>query len=90
MRSYSLRNFLRIHLAWKNPNKDKGDIIPKMKAIAPDGLQEGLIEEDHVVGSIGEVLLGKAPARETADEITLFDALGLAVEDVMCGKFLCK
>lgn len=53
-------------------------------------LQEGLITEDHVVGSIGQVLLGKAPAREDEAEITLFDALGLAMEDVMCGKYLCK
>ena len=27
-------------------------------------------------------------ARGSDDEITLFDALGLAVEDVMCGKYL--
>lgn len=53
-------------------------------------LKEGLITENHVIGSIGEVLLGKAPARESEEEITLFDALGLAVEDVMCGKYLCE
>lgn len=52
-------------------------------------LQEGLIDESHIVGSIGEVLLGKAPARQSDEEITLFDALGLAVEDVMCARFLC-
>lgn len=50
---------------------------------------EGLIDESHIVGSIGEVLLGKAPARENDEEITLFDALGLAVEDVMCARYLC-
>ncbi|MBQ6622373.1 MAG: ornithine cyclodeaminase family protein [Mogibacterium sp.] len=52
-------------------------------------LAEGLITEDHVVGSIGQVLLGTAPGRESEDEITLFDALGLAVEDVICGRYLC-
>lgn len=51
-------------------------------------LAEGLITEEHIVGSIGEVLLGKAPARGSEDEITLFDALGLAVEDVICGRYL--
>lgn len=51
-------------------------------------LAEGLITEEHIVGSIGEVLLGKAPARRSEDEITLFDALGLAVEDVICGRYL--
>lgn len=52
-------------------------------------VQEGLIDEGHIVGSIGEVLLGRAPARGSAEEITLFDALGLAVEDVMCARYLC-
>ena len=51
-------------------------------------LSEGLITEDHIVGSIGEVLLGKAPGRQSEEEITLFDALGLAVEDVNCGRYL--
>lgn len=51
-------------------------------------LAEGLITEDHIVGSIGEVLLGKAPGRQSEEEITLFDALGLAVEDVICGRYL--
>ncbi len=51
-------------------------------------LQEGLIAEDHIVGSIGQVLLGRVPGRENEEEITLFDALGLAVEDVICGRYL--
>lgn len=51
-------------------------------------LSEGLITEEHIVGSIGDVINGTAPARGSDDEITLFDALGLAVEDVMCGKYL--
>lgn len=52
-------------------------------------LQEGLITEAHIRGSIGQLLLGKAPGRNSKDEITLFDALGLAVEDVICGRYLC-
>lgn len=51
-------------------------------------LSEGKITEEHIVGSIGQVLLGKAPGRENDKEITLFDALGLAVEDVICGRYL--
>ena len=47
-------------------------------------LAEGLITEDHIVGSIGEVLTGKKPGRTSQEEITLFDALGLAVEDIAC------
>ncbi len=51
--------------------------------------QEGLIGADHIVGSLGGVLLGRVPGREREEEITLFDALGLAVEDVACARWLC-
>ncbi len=43
---------------------------------------EGLIGDDHLVGEIGEVLTGKAPARTSPDEITLFKSLGIAIEDL--------
>lgn len=52
-------------------------------------LQEGLIGPDHIVGSLGDVLLGRVPGRSSGEEITLFDALGLAVVDVACVKYLC-
>lgn len=52
-------------------------------------LQEGMIGPEHIVGSLGDVLLGRAPGRTDSQEITLFDALGLAVEDVMCARYLC-
>lgn len=51
-------------------------------------LKEGLITEDHIAGSIGELLLGKAEGRLNDREITLFDALGLAVEDVAAAKYI--
>ena len=51
-------------------------------------LAEGLIAEDHVKGSIGGLLLGRCEGRVSDDEITLFDALGQAVEDVICGRYL--
>ncbi len=51
-------------------------------------LSEGLIGEDHIKGSIGGLLTGKVEGRTSDEEITLFDALGLAVEDVICGRYL--
>jgi ornithine cyclodeaminase/alanine dehydrogenase-like protein (mu-crystallin family) len=44
--------------------------------------KEGAIDDDHIKGEIGEVLLGKVSGRHSTDEITLFKSLGLAVEDV--------
>ena len=43
---------------------------------------EGAIGDDHIVGELGEVLLGKVTGREQPEEITLFKSLGLAVEDL--------
>jgi len=51
-------------------------------------LQEGLITEDHILGSVGQLLLGKAEGRTNDNDITVFDALGLAVEDVASAKMV--
>lgn len=50
--------------------------------------KEGAIGEDHVVGEVGEVLIGKVPGRRSPEEITLFKSLGLAVEDVASARHI--
>jgi ornithine cyclodeaminase/alanine dehydrogenase-like protein (mu-crystallin family) len=47
--------------------------------------RDGRIGPDHVVAELGEVAAGAA-GRRTADEITLFKSLGLAVEDVVTAR----
>jgi ornithine cyclodeaminase len=54
--------------------KEPGDILIP--------LQNGDITPDHIVGEVGEVLIGRAPGRASDDEITLFKSLGLAIEDL--------
>ena len=44
-------------------------------------IQEGAITEDHIHASLGEVVAGLRPGRESAEEITLFKSVGLAVQD---------
>ncbi|GMV37026.1 MAG: ornithine cyclodeaminase [Fimbriimonadales bacterium] len=51
-------------------------------------LGEGAIAPDHIVGEIGEVLLGLAPGRTRADEITVFKSVGLAVQDAMVASLV--
>ncbi len=53
-------------------------------------LSEGLITEDHIAGSIGEVQNGTAPARENDEQITIFDSLGIAAEDIICADYLYR
>jgi len=49
---------------------------------------EGMVGDDHIVAELGEVLLGEASGRETADEVTLFESLGLGVEDVAAARLV--
>ena len=46
--------------------------------------REGRIADDHIVGEIGELLIDPplAVGRRSANEITVFKSLGLAIEDV--------
>lgn len=45
-------------------------------------IQEKAITADHVHAEIGEVLAGKKTGRSNADEITLYKAVGIAIQDV--------
>jgi alanine dehydrogenase len=51
-------------------------------------MQEGAINENHIVAEIGELLAGKATIRRADRDITLFKSLGLAVEDLACAAWL--
>ena len=46
----------------------------------------GFMTREHIAGQIGEVLLGNRPGRMSADEITVFDATGLALLDLAVAK----
>ncbi len=50
--------------------------------------KEGAVDDDHIVGEIGDILLGKIDGRRTPDEITLFESLGLAVEDLAASYYV--
>lgn len=53
---------------------EAGDIILPMK--------EGVINDRHVAGELGEVVIGKIAGRTSPDGVTIFKSLGMAVEDV--------
>ena len=44
-------------------------------------LREGLIREDDVVAEIGQVIVGKAQARTSDADVTVFDSTGIALQD---------
>jgi ornithine cyclodeaminase/alanine dehydrogenase-like protein (mu-crystallin family) len=51
-------------------------------------LQDGAIAEGHIRAELGEVLAGGAAGRTSDDEITIFESLGLAVEDLAAAEYL--
>jgi alanine dehydrogenase len=44
-------------------------------------LAEGSIREDDVAGEIGKVIAGQLEGRRSADEVTIFDSTGIALQD---------
>lgn len=60
--------------------KESGDfLIP---------LREGLFDESHLLGTLGGLLTGSVQGRRTDAEITLFEALGLAIEDIAAARYV--
>jgi ornithine cyclodeaminase len=49
---------------------------------------EGAIGDDHIVGEIGDIVLGRLPGRRSPAEITLFKSLGIAIEDLAAAHFI--
>jgi ornithine cyclodeaminase len=48
--------------------------------------REGAIDAEHIRAEIGELLLGTATGRTSAEEITVFKSLGLAIEDLAAAE----
>jgi alanine dehydrogenase len=55
--------------------QEAGDVLIPMRL--------GLFGPNHVAGELGEVVAAKVAGRQSADQITIFKSLGLAVEDVV-------
>lgn len=44
--------------------------------------RDGIINRDDIFADIGEVVTGEKKARESEDDITIFDSTGLAIQDI--------
>ena len=51
-------------------------------------LQEGAITEDAILGEVGQVLAGTLPGRNDDKEITIFEALGQAIQDLVIANYV--
>ncbi len=51
---------------------------------------DGAIGPDHIKAELGEVLAGMHPGREHEDELTVFESLGIAVEDLASAELVVR
>lgn len=58
--------------------KEAGDFLIPLK--------EGAFGEDHLLGDLGGLLLGRVEGRLSPDDITVFESLGIAVEDLAAAQ----
>ncbi len=49
-------------------------------------IKNGIITKEDVVGEIGEVIIGRIQGRISEDDITIFDATGTALLDLLTGE----
>ncbi len=69
------------------------DLIDACRAEAGDFLipaEEGVWSFERVHGSLGDVIAGKIPGRETNEEITLVKSVGLAIQDISVAQHVCR
>ncbi|MCV5262253.1 hypothetical protein OFC55_31775, partial [Escherichia coli] len=50
---------------------------------------EGLVDDHHVLGEIGEVFAGTLAGRTSGEDVTLYKSLGSIVQDLACAAWLC-
>ena len=71
----------RLYVDWRESTvNEAGDFLIAKR--------EGVIDDDHIVGEIGEVLIGRLAGRRSPEEVTLFKSLGIAVEDVASARHI--
>ena len=51
-------------------------------------IRDGLITEDHIHAEVGELVTGGAPGRTSAEQITLYKSVGVAVQDAVAAALV--
>jgi ornithine cyclodeaminase/alanine dehydrogenase-like protein (mu-crystallin family) len=53
-------------------------------------IQEGAFGPEHIAAELGEIASGDVPGRTSRSELTVFESLGLAVEDLAAAQLVLK
>lgn len=65
---------------------DSYDVVRRESGDVLVPLAEGLITAEHFGTELGDVVAGVRPGRRTDDEITLFDSVGLGLQDMAAAR----
>jgi alanine dehydrogenase len=53
-------------------------------------IADGAMNDTHVVTELGDVIVGRAGGRTAPDEITLYDSVGIAMEDLVTADLIVR
>lgn len=53
-----------------------------------NAVKAGILRPVDIHAEIGEIILGKKPGRENPDEVTIFDTVGMAIQDIVTAAML--
>ena len=51
-------------------------------------VEEGAIDETHIIGELGELLQGKIPGRQDENQVTLYQSHGINAQDMYAAKHI--
>jgi alanine dehydrogenase len=79
-----------LHPALMTKGKIVADILEQCVAMGDlhHAIAAGVMTRTDVHAELGEIVAGKKPGRESAQEITIFDSTGMALQDVATAAFL--
>jgi alanine dehydrogenase len=61
---------------------ESGDVV--------QGIREGRFDAAHIAGEVGELVLDRVQGRTSAEDVTIFKSLGMAVEDVVAADLVLQ
>ncbi len=53
-------------------------------------IRDGVITEEHIHAEVGELVLGLRPGRTSADQVTVYKSVGVAVQDVVAARLVLE
>jgi len=53
-------------------------------------IQEGVVERDHIVGEIGQLLAGDIHGRTNEQQITVYNSLGITSQDLYAARLVME